>query len=309
MDSVVDLLALCRVRDVSWYFVARQAQRPGGLNELLAGRTTEKSDEARQGLAALSSAEAEIPGHREWAGELLRDMADRGIRLTTVLDDDYPANLRTIFNLPPFLFYRGHLHESDARSVAVVGTRQASIEGIEQAQRLVRQLVEAGVTVLSGLARGIDTAAHESCLASGGRTVAVVGTGILRTYPPENAELADRIAETGAVVSQFWPDTPPTSYSFPRRNITMSGMAQGTVVIEASATSGAKLQARRALEHGRRLFLPAELVRQREWAQRYVQRPGAIEVKSVDDIVRLLQSPESIQVRSEGRRQLTLTLT
>ncbi|MEX1171680.1 MAG: DNA-processing protein DprA [Chloroflexota bacterium] len=309
MDSVVGLLALCRVRDVSWYFVARQAQRPGGLDELLAGRTTEKSDEARQGLAALSAAEAEIPAHREWAGELLRDMADRGIRLTTVLDDDYPANLRTIFNLPPFLFYRGHLLEGDARSVAVVGTRQASMEGIEQAQRLVRQLVEAGVTVLSGLARGIDTAAHESCLASGGRTVAVVGTGILRTYPPENAELADRIAETGAVVSQFWPDTPPTSYSFPRRNITMSGMAQGTVVIEASATSGAKLQARRALEHGRRLFLPAELVRQREWAQRYVQRPGAIEVKSVDDIVSLLQSPESIQVRSEGRRQLTLTLT
>ncbi len=309
MSSVVDLLALCRVRDVSWYFVARQAQRPGGLDDLLAGRTTEKSEEARQGLAALSSAEAELTGHREWVVELLHDMANRGVRLTTVLDDDYPANLRTIFNLPPFLFYRGQLHESDARSVAVVGTRQASVEGVEQAQRLVRQLVEAGVTVLSGLARGIDTAAHESCLDSEGRTVAVIGTGILRTYPPENATLADRIAGTGAVVSQFWPDTPPTTYSFPRRNITMSGMAQGTVVIEASATSGAKLQARRALEHGRRLFLPAELVREREWAQRYVQRPGAIEVKSVDDIVSLLQSPESIQVRSEGRRQLTLSLT
>lgn len=309
MGSAVDLLALCRVRDVSWYFVARQAQRPGGLDELLAGRTTEKSVEAREGLAALASSEAELPAHREWAAELLQQMTDRGISLTTVLDDDYPANLRTIFNLPPFLFYRGQLHERDAMSVAVVGTRQASTEGVEQAQRLVRQLVEAGVTVLSGLARGIDTAAHESCLAAGGRTVAVVGTGILRTYPPENAALADRIAETGAVVSQFWPDTPPTTYSFPRRNITMSGMAQGTVVIEASATSGAKLQARRALEHGRRLFLPAELVRQREWAQRYVQRPGAIEVRSVDDIVSLLQSPESIQVRSEGRRQLTLSLT
>jgi DNA processing protein len=309
MGSAVDLLALCRVRDVSWYFVARQAQRPGGLDELLAGRTAEKSVEARDGLAALISAEAELPGHREWATALLADMAGRGIGLTTVLDDDYPANLRTIFNLPPFLFYRGQLHEHDAMSVAVVGTRQASTEGVEQAQRLVRQLVDAGVTVMSGLARGIDTAAHESCLAAGGRTVAVVGTGILRTYPPENKGLADRIAGSGAVVSQFWPDTPPTTYSFPRRNITMSGIAQGTVVIEASATSGAKLQARRALEHGRRLFLPAELVRQYEWAQRYVERPGAIEVRSVDDIVSLLQSPESIQVRSEGRRQLTLSLT
>lgn len=309
MAILLDLLALCRVRDVSWYFVARQAQRPGGLDDLLAGRTTEKSDEAQLSLAALASAQADLPAHREWVGKLLADMAARDVRVTSVLDDDYPANLRTVFNLPPVLFYRGEMQGGDARSVAVVGTRQASVEGIEQAQRLVRQLVEAGVTVLSGLARGIDTAAHESCLASGGRTVAVVGTGILRTYPLENADLAERIARTGAVVSQFWPDTPPTSYSFPRRNITMSGMAQGTVVIEASATSGAKLQARRALEHGRRLFLPAELVRQREWAQRYLKRPGAIEVNSVDDIVRLLQSPESIQMRSEGRRQLTLSLT
>ncbi len=111
------------------------------------------------------------------------------------------------------------------------------------------------------------------------------------------------------MVSQFWPDMAPTTYTFPRRNITMSGMGQGTVVIEASATSGAKLQARRALEHGRKLFLPSELVRQREWAQKYVQRPGAIEVRSVDDIVSLLQSPATIQQRSEGRRQLTLSLT
>lgn len=309
MGSTIDLLALCRVRDVSWNFIARQAQRPGGLDELLAGRAAEKSEEAKQGLTGLASAEAELPGHREWAATTIQAAADKGIHLTTVLDDDYPANLRTVFNLPPFLFYRGQLEDRDTMSVAVVGTRQASLEGIEQAQRLVRQLVEAGVTVLSGLARGIDTAAHEACLDAGGRTVAVVGTGILRTYPPENAALADRIAESGAVVSQFWPDTPPATYTFPRRNITMSGMAQGTVVIEASATSGAKLQARRALEHGRRLFLPAELVRQHEWAQRYVQRPGAVEVRSVDDIVRLLQSPESIQVRSEGRRQLTLSLT
>lgn len=309
MADVLDLLALCRVRDISWYFVARQAQRPGGLDELLAGRAGEKSEEARRGLELLVSAADDLPRHREWAEELVGELDELGISLTSVLDDDYPANLRTIFNLPPFLFYRGTLEESDAMSVAVVGTRQASLEGIEQAQRLVHQLVDAGVTVLSGLARGIDTAAHEACLAAGGRTVAVIGTGILRTYPAENAALSERVAATGAVVSQFWPDMAPTTYTFPRRNITMSGMGQGTVVIEASATSGAKLQARRALEHGRKLFLPSELVRQREWAQRYVQRPGAIEVRSVDDIVSLLQSPAAIQQRSEGRRQLTLSLT
>jgi DNA processing protein len=239
---------------------------------------------------------------------MLEALGAEGVRLTTVLDDDYPANLRLIYNLPPFLTYRGTLQGDDARSVAVVGTREASAEGIALTRRLATQLVEAGVTVLSGLARGIDTAAHDATLEAGGRTIAVMGTGIRRVYPPENEGLADRIAATGAIVSQFWPDGPPTTYTFPRRNITMSGMGQGTVVVEASATSGAKLQARYALEHGKRLFLPASLVRQRQWARKYLERPGAIEVRDVDDIIRLLQPSEAVRARSDQRRQLTLAL-
>lgn len=306
-DANVDLLALCKIRGVSWYFVAREAQR-GGLPAVLDGRASERSPEADEALPLIAAARDELAEHRKAVVKMLSMVLDRGIRLTTVLDDDYPANLRTIYNLPPFLFFRGELREDDARSVAVVGTREASLDGVDQTRRLVRQLVTAGVTVLSGLARGIDTAAHEACLDAGGRTVAVIGTGILRTYPAENAALAERIAESGAIVSQFWPDSPPTSYTFPRRNITMSGMGQGTVVVEASATSGAKLQARYALEHGRRVFLPTSLIRQRTWARRYVDRPGAVEVRTVDDIVGLLQSPEAILARSEGRRQLTLSL-
>lgn len=307
-SEVIDLLALCRVHGVSWYFVARQAQRPDGLADLLAGRPAEQSADAAEALALLSEARAELPRHREVVEAMLHDLARDGVRITTVLDDDYPANLRLIYNLPPFLTYRGTLERDDARSVAVVGTREASVEGIEQARRLAEQLTAAGVTVLSGLARGIDTAAHLATLEAGGRTIAVMGTGIRTVYPTENAELAERIASTGALVSQFWPDSPPTSYSFPRRNIVMSGMGQGTVVVEASATSGAKLQARYALEHGKRVFLLSSLVRQRPWARKYLERPGAVEVREVDDIVRLLQTPDAVQARSDQRRQLTLAL-
>lgn len=307
MSDVVDLLSMCRVRGVSWSFLARQAQRPGGLAELLQGRTSESSSDAADSLALLKAAQDEIPDHRSWVQATLADMAMDRVKLTTVLDDDYPANLRLIFNLPPFLTYRGELRPDDARSVAVVGTREASEEGIDRTRRLAIQLAEAGVTVLSGLARGIDTAAHQATLDAGGRTISVMGTGIRTVYPPENRDLAARIAATGALVSQFWPDSPARTDTFPRRNIVMSGMGQGTVVVEASATSGAKMQARYALEHGKRVFLLSSLVRERAWARRYLDR-GAIEVGDVDDIVRLLQSPEAVQARSDQRRQLSMAL-
>jgi DNA processing protein len=307
MSDAVDLLAMCRVRGVSWYFLARQAQRPGGLDDLLQGRSSESSSDAADSLTLLEGAHRELPAHRAWVEATLADMARDHVKLTTVLDDDYPTNLRLIFNLPPFLTYRGALRPDDARSVAVVGTREASYEGLDRARRLARQLADAGVTVLSGLARGIDTAAHQATLAAGGRAIAVMGTGIRTVYPPENRDLAERIAAAGALVSQFWPDSPPRSDTFPRRNIVMSGMGQGTVVVEASATSGAKMQARYALEHGKRVFLLASLVRERSWAKRYLDR-GAIAVDDVDDIVRLLQSPEAVQARSDQRRQLSMAL-
>lgn len=307
MSGAVDLLALCRVRDVSWNFLAREAQRPLGLDNLLAGRASEQSTEATESLRRLADAQDELGQHRDLVAAELERMASHNVRLTTVLGDDYPANLRTIFNLPPFLFYRGSLREDDARSVAVVGTRDATAEGLEQARQLATALTEAGVTVLSGLARGIDAAAHQATLDAGGRTIAVMGTGILRVYPKEHAGLAERIAATGAVVSQFWPDTPPRTDTFPRRNVVTSGLSQGTAVVEASATSGAKMQARLALQHGKRVFLLSSLVRERDWARAYLER-GAIEVRDVADIVRLLKSPAAIQASTDSRLQLTLTL-
>jgi DNA processing protein len=194
-----------------------------------------------------------------------------------------------VFNRPPFLFVRGDLLEVDAQAIAIVGTRAASMEGLDQASRLAAELARQGVTVVSGLAYGIDAAAHAAAIDAGGRTIAVMGTGIRRpVYPPANAELAMRIADHGALVSQFWPDHPPSPSSFPLRNVVTSGMAVGTVVVEASHTSGARNQARRALEHGKRLFLVESLVLHEQWAQEYAKRPGVTVVQSVDDILRVL---------------------
>jgi DNA processing protein len=204
--------------------------------------------------------------------------------IVTVLDDAYPANLRTIHNRPPFVFIRGALTPDDERSVAVVGTRRASDAGIDRARDVAAGLVAAGYTVVSGLAEGIDTATHLTALERGGRTVAVLGTGLRRAYPAKNASLQDRISREAAVISQFWPDAPPTKTSFPMRNIVMSGFARATVVIEASSTSGARMQARFALEHGRPLFLLDSLL-EHDWARQFAERPGAYVVGSADEVV------------------------
>jgi DNA processing protein len=221
---------------------------------------------------------------------LIEELAANGVKLLTVLDEGYPRNLRQVYDRPPFLFIRGELVPEDDRAVAVVGTRRASERGLEQASTLARELVERGVTVLSGLALGIDGAAHEAALDAGGRTIAVMGTGITRIYPKAHEDLARRIVEHGALVSQFWPDGPPTKISFPMRNAVMSGMAIGTVVIEAASKSGAKMQARLALEHGKLLFLVKDLVMQEDWARRYADHPAATVVEDVEDVLDVLSA-------------------
>jgi DNA processing protein len=303
------LLALCSIDGVNWNVIAREALRSGGLARLLAGDVAETSRDGEATRARLREHLATLDERVERAHELVLSAEEQvQARLVTVLDRaEYPSNLRVIPSPPPFLFYRGQLRRDDARSVAVVGTRQASDEGRRRARRLAEKLAAEGVTVISGLAKGIDTEAHTATLEARGRTIAVVGTGILHTYPRENVGLADRIAESGAVVSQFWPDASPTRYSFPMRNAVMSGIGQGTAVIEASSTSGAKMQARIALEQGKRGFLMASLVTREQWAQRYLER-GAIEVHEVEDILHWLRTPEQVEQQSSQRDQLALEL-
>ena len=280
------LLALVSHTNGEWYKTATLVEEVGSALRLVNGdyslldeTDAEVADELRQ---QVSSEEVE-----EYARQI-SDWSASGLRLVTVLDASYPINLREVYNRPPFLFLRGELPSEDNRVIAVVGTRTPTDEGLEQARQLAGDLASRGVTVLSGLARGIDSAAHQAALDTGGRTVAVFGTGINRIYPPEHTDLAARILNHGAHVSQFWPDAPPTRYSFPMRNVVNSGMALGTVVVEAHGKSGARMQARLCLEHGKRLFLVRSLVLHEEWARRYAERPGATVVESVDDVVGIL---------------------
>lgn len=185
----------------------------------------------------------------------------------TFLDEKYPAPLRAVHDLPPVLFHRGTLVTDDV-AVSVVGSRSASERGLSIARSVAAGLVDRGITVISGLARGIDTAAHNTALESGGRTVAVIGTGITRYYPQENRALQDQIAARGLLLSQFWPDAAPNKHGFPLRNSVMSGYGRATIVIEAGEHSGARIQARRAVAHGRPVILTDLVVKANGWRAR-----------------------------------------
>jgi DNA processing protein len=211
-----------------------------------------------------------------------------GIHLVSVLDPRYPQNLLAVHDRPPLLFVAGALSPDDARSLAVIGSRRASADGVAAAKEIAEHLVEHGYTVTSGLAAGIDTATHRAALARAGRTVAVIGTGLLNAYPPQNADLQRLIAKECAVVSQFWPQAPPSRRSFPMRNAVMSGMSLGTVIVEASHTSGTRIQARLALAQGRPVFLLEPLLQQ-QWAQELATKAGAHVVKTPAEITATIE--------------------
>ena len=177
-----------------------------------------------------------------------------GVRALTWHDADYPPRLKQIYDLPPLLYVKGELRPDDERSIAVVGTRKPSPYGVQVAEKMVRDIADAGVAVVSGLARGVDGIAHNAALNAGARTIAVLGSGVDVIYPREHQRLAARIAENGALVSEHPLGTRPDARNFPRRNRIMSGMTLGTLVIEAPENSGALITARQALEENREVF-------------------------------------------------------
>jgi DNA processing protein len=181
------------------------------------------------------------------------------------------------------LFMMGRLEPSDARSIAVIGSRRAPPAGLRRARAIAERLVDAGHTIVSGLAAGVDTAAHVSALQRRGRTIAVVGTGLHHVYPPQNAALQQRIVAEGAVLSQFWPEAGPSRQNFPLRNAVMSGLALATVVVEATQTSGVRTQVRAALAQGRPVLLASSLLEQ-PWARETAARPGVRVFRSVDEL-------------------------
>ncbi|WP_407913829.1 DNA-processing protein DprA [Kitasatospora sp. NE20-6] len=294
---------------MDWSLLARTCESAADIEATLEGNIREQSSTARESLPILRTALAHLPEARDRVVIELEAAELAGARIVTVLDDAYPANLRLVPDRPPFLFYLGDLSDADRRSLAVVGTRGATEDGISRAKRMSKGLVEADVAVYSGLALGIDSAAHVAALNAGGRTVAVLGHGIAsKVYPAANEGLAKQIVrEGGALFSQFWPLSNPARWTFPRRNVVTSGSALGSIVIEASRTSGAKMQARIAYEHGKRVFLLRSLVAQEPWAAKMVSAGRAVMVATLDDVLGQLDSaPVASAQAEEPYHQLTI---
>ncbi|MDA8370167.1 MAG: DNA-protecting protein DprA [Nocardiopsaceae bacterium] len=274
IDERTAMLALVLRKDARWSSITEEVMDTGS---------------ARTVLGKAHGDETLFPDPPEQCPEvaealaLMNSCTRRGVQVFCFLDEQYPARLRDIHEMPPIVFTRGRIRP-DRRAIAVVGSRKASEYGLKMAYSIAAHLASRDVTVVSGLAAGVDTAAHTAALDTGGRTVAVIGTGINRAYPRQNQELQEAITEHGMVISQFLPDAPPTRQSFPMRNAMMSGYAAATIVVEAGEHSGARIQARYALQHGRPLIFPRELL-VNAWARDFAKRPGVYIVNDMDQML------------------------
>lgn len=271
------LVALLREGGRAWTNYVLAARRQG--TERVSALAILEQELGLLSYEALANAQQDMDG---WQA--------RGYQVLGLSDPAYPANLRVVENRPPLLFIAGKLTPADRRSVAVIGTRQPSEMGRALARGIAEALARAGFTVVSGLASGIDAEAHRAVLqlqgerARGARTLAVLGTGLGQVYPPEHAELQAQVAERGALVSQFWPDAPPTRNSFPARNAVMSGMTLGSVIAEASEHSGTRIQARHALAQGRMVVLMPPTLRS-QWAADLAEQVGVVVAENPSDVV------------------------
>jgi len=240
-----------------------------------------------------------------------------GIKIVHRDGEGYSKRLEEIYDPPAVLFAKGQILPCDELSIAIVGTRHASRHGIKAADQLARGLAMAGLTIVSGLARGIDAAAHQGALAVGGRTIGVLGGGLLKMYPPEHQSLADEIAESGAVISESLPNQAPKGGSFPRRNRIVTGLSLGVIVVEAADRSGALISARLATEQGREVFaVPGRMTDRMSKGTNALIRDGATLVQSVDDVLEQLgplpttatiESPttgETLAIRSPAELKL-----
>ena len=222
--------------------------------------------------------------------EQLKLIQKNQVQVVTFKDENYPQNLLSIYDPPPFLFVKGEIKKVDRNAVAIVGCRSASLYGKRTTERIGRELARRGITIVSGLARGIDSIGHLSALKENGRTLAVFGSGLDVIYPQENKKLAEQIKSSGAILSEFFLGTKPEAPNFPRRNRLISGLSLGVVIVEAGTKSGALLTAHSALEQNREVFaIPGNLGAKNSEGTNELIKQGAKLVTSVVDILEELR--------------------
>jgi DNA processing protein len=267
-----------RLRSLIDHFGSVSSAWNGKPEELHAAGLGEKT------IARLIAARSGVDLDALWAS-----IASQGIQILTSEDEAYPGRLREIEQPPPVLYVRGEWLPEDQFAVAIVGTRRITAYGRQVTEQLSAYLAANGVTIVSGLARGVDAVAHSAALAAGGRTAAVMGSGVDRVYPPENRGLADRIMSRGALLSDYPLGTAPESSNFPPRNRIISGLSVATVVVEAGETSGALITAEFAAEQGREvLAVPGSILAPQSRGTNKLIQNGALPLLSPDDVLQAL---------------------
>jgi DNA processing protein len=276
-----------RLRSLVEHFRGLPAIRSAGQRELLEAEGIDRrtAEEVFRFFRLDGGAAAERS-----AEDQQRRALRAGGRVLTLWDDTYPENLKWIYDPPPLLFVRGELAGADRLAIALVGTRAATGYGLRVAAEFAGELARRGITVVSGLARGIDGAAHRGALQAGGRTLAVTGSGLDVVYPPEHRMLVEEIARRGAVLTEFDMGARPAPSNFPRRNRIVSGLSLGTVVVESAVGGGAMITAAMALEQNREVFaVPAPLGTKPEGTNRLIREGRALLVETIDDVVAELE--------------------
>ncbi len=234
-------------------------------------------------------------------------IADGGATVIPYTSQHYPARLKEIYDPPPILFARGRAELLDSLALAVVGTRRPTAYGTAAATRLARDLADAGLTITSGMARGVDTAAHKAVLETGGNTIAVFGCGVDELYPAENRKLADQIAESGLILSDFPMGTPPYPQNFPIRNRIISGISLGVLIVEGGQYSGSAITARLASEHNREVFaVPGNITSKMSWGPNLLIKQGAKLVQDWNDVVTELKPEDRQWLVRQCRDRLNL---
>lgn len=251
-DIAREYLRLSMVPDVGPIRFANLLRELGGVDEVMGASAARLASVERVGPKVAEN----ILRHRDKIDVNAEiQLAHRaGVRIICLVDDDYPMALKRIDDPPPCIYVKGLLEQRDAIALAIVGSRSCSRYGAEQAERFGALAANAGMTVVSGMARGVDSFAHRGALAAGGRTLAVVGCGLSHVYPPDAVELAERISQSGAVISELQMGIPPDAKNFPARNRIIAGLSLGVLVIEAAKRSGALITAHHAIDYNREAF-------------------------------------------------------
>jgi DNA processing protein len=291
------LLALCRIHGVSWTVIAREAQRRDGLDRLRHGEVVEHSPDAVKTAKAITSNATHLVRLAWEAVAEVREAANLGARLVTVVDPDYPILLRLVFNPPPFLFLAGELVDDDLSSVAIAGGVSAREPMSSAVRSMSAGLADARATVVSGMGAGLEQVARQAAQEVGGRVLGVLHSGFAAAARDEAEKLA-------AVVSPFWPNDAVQPATSARFLATAAGLAQGTFAADTSAASPGRLEAFAAVEQGRKVFMPRSAAGRDEWGRRLVADHSALVVNGPAEVIAALVPTE--RIHAEDRRRLEL---